>query len=348
MNDINGNDVLILHYINKNSRASELNQKFWKDILYNDNEKSLQKLLEGGYIEYKDDYFTSLNKLKVDELKNILRSEKLKLNENKSELIERIIKTSSLSSYQEYIKKERVITPKGLEVVNNSDFILLMHDMNIGYPCDLYNCYLSNKELNKVDLVIKFVESKNKFEKEIYTYTSNAFRYSQLSEVLIKYNAKNKALYYLLKSCFDYLSDDMLDYSTDTLKSFKEQVKRIDFYTNKIKNLLQANPDLKNNLPTYYQGLTKLYTLHYFTNEEIESLITACYLKNSYGIDAIINRIYKRNKEQGKLKNPREKLNKELELYRQQKEEKLLIENNNKEKKKGFFSSLISFILKEK
>lgn len=31
MKDIIGTDVLILHYINKNSRASELNQNFWKE-----------------------------------------------------------------------------------------------------------------------------------------------------------------------------------------------------------------------------------------------------------------------------------------------------------------------------
>ena len=348
MKDIIGTDVLILHYINKNSRASELNQNFWQEKYYNDNEKSLQRLLEGGYIEYREDCFTSLNKLKVDELKNILQSENLKTTGKKAELIERIINTASLSNYQEYIKKERVITAKGSEIVNSTDFVYLLHDYNIGYPCDVYNCYLSNKELNKVDLVIKFIESKCTFEKEIHEYSNHSFLYSQLAEILIKYNAKDKALYYLLKACFEYLSSYTLDYSTDTLKRFKEYVKRIDFYTNKMKILLEANFDLKDNLTAYYQELTNLYTLHYFTDEEIESLITAFALKNSYGVDSIINRIYKRNKEQGKLKNLYEELDKNLELYRQKKEEKLLLENENKEKKKGFFNSLMNFILKEK
>lgn len=348
MKDIIGTDVLILHYINKNSRASELNQNFWQEKYYNDNEKSLQRLLEGGYIEYREDCFTSLNKLKVDELKKILQLEDLKTTGKKEELIERIINTASLSNYQEYIKKERVITAKGSEIVKSTDFVYLLHDYNIGYPCDVYNCYLSNKELNKVDLVIKFIESKCTFEKEIHEYSNHSFLYSQLAEILIKYNAKDKALYYLLKACFEYLSSYTLDYSTDTLKRFKEYVKRIDFYTNKMKILLEANFDLKNDLTAYYLELTNLYTLHYFTDEEIESLITAFALKNSYGVDSIINRIYKRNKEQGKLKNPYEELDKNLELYRQKKEEKLLLENKNKEKKKGFFNSLMNFILKEK
>lgn len=347
MKDIIGTDVLILHYINKNSRASELNQNFWQEKYYNDNEKSLQRLLEGGYIEYREDCFTSLNKLKVDELKNILQSEDLKTTGKKEELIERIINTASLSNYQEYIKKERVITAKGSEIVNSTDFVYLLHDYNIGYPCDVYNCYLSNKELNKVDLVIKFIESKCTFEKEIHEYSNHSFLYSQLAEILIKYNAKDKALYYLLKACFEYLSSYTLDYSTDTLKRFKEYVKRIDFYTNKMKILLEANFDLKNNLTAYYLELTNLYTLHYFTDEEIESLITAFALKNSYGVDSIINRIYKRNKEQGKIKNTGKELDREIELYRQHKEENLLLENENKIKKKDFFSSLIGFILKE-
>ena len=340
-------DVLILHYINKNSRASELNQNFWQEKYYNDNEKSLQRLLECGYIDYREDCFTSLNKLKVDELKNILQLEDLKTVGKKAELIERIINTASLSNYQEYIKKERVITAKGSEIVNSTDFVYLLHDYNIGYPCDVYNCYLSNKELNKVDLVIKFIESKCTFEKEIHEYSNHSFLYSQLAEILIKYNAKDKALYYLLKACFEYLSSYTLDYSTDTLKRFKEYVKRIDFYTNKMKILLEANFDLKNNLTAYYLELTNLYTLHYFTDEEIESLITAFALKNSYGVDSIINRIYKRNKEQGKIKNTGKELDREIELYRQHKEENLLLENENKIKKKGFFSSLIGFILKE-
>lgn len=347
MKDIIGTDVLILHYINKNSRASELNQNFWKEKYYNDNEKSLQRLLEGGYIEYREDCFTSLNKLKVDELKNILQLEDLKTVGKKAELIERIINTASLSNYQEYIKKERVITAKGSEIVNSTDFVYLLHDYNIGYPCDVYNCYLSNKELNKVDLVIKFIESKCTFEKEIHEYSNHSFLYSQLAEILIKYNAKDKALYYLLKACFEYLSSYTLDYSTDTLKRFKEHVKRIDFYTNKMKILLEANFDLKNNLTAYYLELTNLYTLHYFTDEEIESLITAFALKNSYGVDSIINRIYKRNKEQGKIKNTGKELDREIELYRQHKEDNLLLENENKVNKKGFFSSLIGFILKE-
>lgn len=347
MKDIIGTDVLILHYINKNSRASELNQNFWKEKYYNDNEKSLQRLLEGGYIEYREDCFTSLNKLKVDELKNILQLEDLKTVGKKAELIERIINTASLSNYQEYIKKERVITAKGSEIVNSTDFVYLLHDYNIGYPCDVYNCYLSNKELNKVDLVIKFIESKCTFEKEIHEYSNHSFLYSQLAEILIKYNAKDKALYYLLKACFEYLSSYTLDYSTDTLKRFKEHVKRIDFYTNKMKILLEANFDLKNNLTAYYLELTNLYTLHYFTDEEIESLITAFALKNSYGVDSIINRIYKRNKEQGKIKNTGKELDREIELYRQHKEDNLLLENENKVKKKGIFRALIGFILKE-
>lgn len=324
---INGNDVLILHYINKNSRASELKQPFWTDFLYNDNEKSLQRLLDGGYIEYKKDYFTSLNKLKIDELKEILKKDGLKLTGNKNELIERIINTASIENYQEYIKNVHVITNKGLDVVTTTDFILLLHDMNVGYPIDIYNCYLSNKELNTVDLVIKFIESKATYEKEIDSYSNQAFLYSQLSEILIKYNAKDKALFYLLKACFEYLSSDIISYySTDTLKYFKENIKRIEFYTNKIKILLQANSDLKDKLNGYYSELNKMYILHYFTSEEVESLITVFELKNSYEVDAIINRIYERNEGQGKL---------------------LLEESTEQKEKKGFLKSLTKKLLKK-
>ena len=107
MENLTGNDVLILHYIAKRSKASELNQIFWKNDYFNDNEKSLNKLLDNGYIEMRYDERISLNKLKVEELKEILVRGELKVTGKKNDLIERIIEECDKRYYQRYLELER-------------------------------------------------------------------------------------------------------------------------------------------------------------------------------------------------------------------------------------------------
>ena len=301
MENLTGNDVLILHYIAKRSKASELNQIFWKNDYFNDNEKSLNKLLDNGYIEMRYDERISLNKLKVEELKEILVRGELKVTGKKNDLIERIIEECDKRYYQRYLELERYITDKGEKLLARTKFVLVAHSNNIAYPVDIYNFYLNNQSSDELDLICDFIECKVRFDKETKEISDNSYLYYQLSQVCNIYNNQEKQLYYLLKSCYEFISTDTPYFRLINIKEFKNYVNRLSFHTKDISLLLQSNQDLKENMESYINSLEKTYYNNYFNNNEIKNLIIAFCLKNSYEVDRIIVNIYKRNQAEGKF-----------------------------------------------
>lgn len=301
MENLTGNDVLILHYIAKRSKASELNQTFWKNDYFNDNEKSLNKLLHNGYIEMRYDERISLNKLKVEEIKEILVSCGLKVTGKKNDLIDRVIEECDKKYYQKYLELERYITDKGENLLSRTKFVLVAHSSNIAYPVDIYNFYLKNQNLDELELICDFIECKVNFEKETKEISDQSYLYHQLSHVCNIYNNQKKQLYYLLKSCYEFLSTDTPYFRLINIKEFKNYVNRLSFHTKDISLLLQSNQDLKENMESYINSLEKTYYNNYFNNDEIKKLIIAFCLKNSYEVDRIIVNIYKRNQAEGKF-----------------------------------------------
>lgn len=335
MENLTGNDVLILHYIAKRSKASELNQTFWKNDYFNDNEKSLNKLLDNGYIEIRYDERISLNKLKVEELKEILDRGELKVTGKKNDLIERIIEECDKKYYQRYLELERYITDKGESLLARTKFVLVAHSNNIAYPVDIYNFYLSNQNLDELDLICDFIECKVKFDKETKEISDNSYLYHQLSQVCNIYNNQEKQLYYLLKSCYEFLSSDIPYFCSTSIKEFKNYVNRLSFHTKDISLLLQSNQDLKENMEPYINSLEKTYYNNYFNNDEIKNLIIAFCLKNSYEVNRIIVNIYKRNQAEGKF-------NGSISEEIQQENFRIEFEEDKKEKI-GFMDKIKSF-----
>lgn len=243
MNNLTGNDVLILHYINKNSSASELKQTFWKEYYNNDNEKSIQRLIENDYLELKQDEYISLNRLTLDELKNILRKDNLKLSGKKSELIERIIKESSKENYQDYLQLERCITDKGKELINNTGFILVMHDfrtLTSPTPNVLYRFYLDNKEYSEIDMLSKYIDSSNSEPFELY----------QFSEVCSHYNDTYKEQFYKVKALYKFITTFDMFYPYETFDYFTDKVF---FYLKDIKKDKNLN-NITNELMLLFEG----------------------------------------------------------------------------------------------
>lgn len=335
MENLTGNDVLILHYIAKRSKASELNQTFWKNDYFNDNEKSLNKLFNNGYLEMRYDERISLNKLKVEELKEILVKGELKATGRKNDLIERIIEECDKKYYQKYLELERYITDKGESLLARTKFVLVTHSNNIAYPVDIYNFYLGNQNLDELDLICDFIECKVKFDKETKEISENSYLYHQLSQVCNIYNNQKKQLYYLLKSCYEFLSSDIPYFCSTSIKEFKNYVNRLNFHTKEISLLLQSNQDLKENMESYINSLEKTYYNNYFNNDEIKNLIIAFCLKNSYEVDRIIVNIYKRNQAERKF-------NGSISEETQQENFRIEFEEDKKEKI-GFIEKIKSF-----
>ncbi|PMC53329.1 hypothetical protein CJ218_00385 [Gemella sanguinis] len=243
----------------------------------------------------------SLNKLKVEELKEILVRGELKVTGKKNDLIERIIEECDKRYYQRYLELERYITDKGEKLLARTKFVLVAHSNNIAYPVDIYNFYLNNQSSDELDLICDFIECKVRFDKETKEISDNSYLYYQLSQVCNIYNNQEKQLYYLLKSCYEFISTDTPYFRLINIKEFKNYVNRLSFHTKDISLLLQSNQDLKENMESYINSLEKTYYNNYFNNDEIKNLIIAFCLKNSYEVDRIIVNIYKRNQAEGKF-----------------------------------------------
>lgn len=90
-------------------------------------EISIEKLLENNFLRHSTPY-ESLNSLKVNELKTILKDNSLKVSGKKSELINRIKENISEKSVKEYIKEPSlIITDRGKRVFEEYYYIVPAH-----------------------------------------------------------------------------------------------------------------------------------------------------------------------------------------------------------------------------
>ena len=161
--------------------------------------------------------------------------------------------------------------------------------------------------------------------------------YHKLSQVSNIYNNQDKQLYYLLKSCYEFLSSDIPYFCSTSIKEFKNYVNRLSFHTKDISLLLQSNQDLKESMESYINSLEKTYYNNYFNNNEIKNLIIAFCLKNSYEVDRIIVNIYKRNRAEGKFNCS---ISEEVQLENSRIEFK-----DNKEEKISFIGKIKSWFI---
>src|SRR5699024_9640108 len=89
-----------LFFVEGKSEKDALNQKFWSTKYGYSKDGLLKDLKKLKLIEFGFDINSSLDNLKVNDLKDILRKNNLKLSGNKKDLIDRIIEHSSLIAYK--------------------------------------------------------------------------------------------------------------------------------------------------------------------------------------------------------------------------------------------------------
>lgn len=119
--DIDVYDILILHLNNKREVGKEITKHHILIEKQIDTMSHIKYLLEHNILSIKCDFTHSLDYLRVNELKSILKENKLKISGNKPELIERI---------KENIKEENVNLPEvyiatntGIKLIENTKYI---------------------------------------------------------------------------------------------------------------------------------------------------------------------------------------------------------------------------------
>lgn len=173
---------LALFFVEDKAEEGVLNQKFWstnygysKNTLIND----LKKL---SLIKFGFDIDTSLNNLKVNELKEILKDNNLKQSGNKPALIERIAENASTIKFNSF-PSVIILTDKGKEVKDSSNHILFFHknfhDFDIFTADQLSK---KNPSLSSHDVILKYINTE--MQKDL-----NDKRYSSAS--ILSYNLAN-------------------------------------------------------------------------------------------------------------------------------------------------------------
>lgn len=200
MESIGAVHKLALFYIEKMEVGEEFKQKFWKDIYgYNENEIILE-LMKRDLITEGFDLNSSLNNMKIPEIKEILRHNDLKVSGNKGELIERIQKNADLIDLSN-LPKFYILTEKGKDVKSHSGYIQYFHK-NI-HDIDIFkvdNFYKKYPSLTSDELIEKVLIDKEKDNLKKKEYFSASYYSDQLAYFYSEKNCYEKGISQILFS----------------------------------------------------------------------------------------------------------------------------------------------------
>lgn len=203
--ELNGADVLVLHYINGRTEDYKLDQQFWKYQYNTEPNNSLNKLLKMRLIELKLDYYSALKSLTIEDLKNILESLGKSKTGKKTLLIERIIDTPDFENdVTIHVPRIWKVTPKGQALLNSTDFILYTHRNLLSYtnPIEIYDYYMRNKTLSSKEILVNQMLRITEFaEKSTVIDSGLSMHYLAISQIYKVYGDIHNQIKYLAKSC---------------------------------------------------------------------------------------------------------------------------------------------------
>lgn len=154
-------DVLYMHYITDRTTEEVDTYDFWVRQYDRNPVQLLRHLLDEGVIYEDDSLHVTLWKLRVFELKIILKSAGLKVSGNKPSLVERIILNEEDIDFTSVPLKNVYKVNAGHEdFYHQTHFIDFFHfNGNIDLH-EVYDFYLSHDHLANHDIAIKFLEKK--------------------------------------------------------------------------------------------------------------------------------------------------------------------------------------------
>lgn len=294
MGNLKGIDILVLHYLNYNSSASDLHQLFWKDRYFVNPKDSLIILNSLDLFEYKKDAVISLNKLTLPELKDILRNNTLKLTGKKQDLISRIINEAESITYSTHITETIVVTDLGKELLSKFQFILDIHKFLPEYsnPNAEYMYYLNNPELSSLELICSYIENDMQLNNG-YGLGYSPFTLHKLAKLCIKEDAYVKAIDYLIEACYESIHYDevrSLFWNKFDYDYFKSRVSIPPVFIETLSLLLSTQSET---LPYFdTRRINYKYTDEFFSKSDVSDLIINYINKDLQKIDTILFKYY--------------------------------------------------------
>lgn len=163
-------ELLVIHLVQNKIKGSVLDQSFWYQIYSTDPLIILNDLIEDGIIIESNDLHIGLAKLKIPDLKEILKKGNQKVSGNKKELINRIIE-NNISLNDVYIPTVYIISKEYEQIYYNTGFItdfIYSDSVTLNEACKYYYMHpdLSELEIKTGILISKFKELKSNNDSE--------------------------------------------------------------------------------------------------------------------------------------------------------------------------------------
>ncbi|MBQ4123572.1 SAP domain-containing protein [bacterium] len=265
--NIQPNEILFLEYLDGLSYTQNL-PDYWKFTYGIEPNKTSEKLLNAGLIEYKINIEKTLKKLTIPQLKDILRENNLELTGKKQDLIFRILGNIDIDTLEKkFPEKIFSLTDSGIQLINNNYLFILNKKNNYGFTnlqiANIYAKYPNEKNENLVKLIlidsIKTLPTEKK-------WSDYEMRISQLAKYYFQLDEYIEALQYYIISfklkLFNFYNDNYLGNLSGIFFHYT--------FIKELKSIVSITKDFDFDIYNYMQNetFTTKIPFKYFDNSE--------------------------------------------------------------------------------
>lgn len=258
MQQLTDGEVLERVFLLKHREILEKNDYYynWREFYKSSPSKIKKSCMEQGY--YRDaDSQEILSKLKVSDLKEILKENDLKVSGKKDELIERVTGVLSQEEIKEkYMDKPfYVLSELGKSIAEEYSYLGIYEDYFRSEDTTVFEYYKkmleTRNELESVKSIL--LEQASKY-KRTGKYSYLKFRYLKLSDLNKKYEDYEESLNYLLKAIYIEFSGlgNNLDYYPESPSIYFNNIDKIE------QAMEELDMDNKGLETLYYEAIVDL------------------------------------------------------------------------------------------
>ncbi len=202
-------DAFLLSLCDGALKSNPITSKQWLDEIGTDYLQRIEWFLQNGYLTYCEPS-ESLNKMKVSDLKNILKRHNEVVTGKKDDLIKRIVKEIPTDNYIESLEKVYKVTDLGRKEIEDKSVYIDNKKFGFGFLNDeievAENLYKQKPDYDVNEIMTYLINTKlNKLSAEKnFGFLRN--EYYRLNVYYLKKGYKEKALEELLKTLYIDLS----------------------------------------------------------------------------------------------------------------------------------------------
>lgn len=305
--ELNPEEILMLDSKNGSSADDDYYPGFW-NYQYNINPKEVfVSLVRRGFFEETKSLDNTLNSKTVDELKDILRKNRLKLSGKKSVLIDRILNEmpqNTLANIE--LKSVYKLSLIGQELINKNEHIIYFH-RNSEYDISIYQAHdfkMKHTHYSPSDIAFHLLNQQS--EEYLTRGDWGLYRNARLNlaRVALTENEFEATLNFLFEVCFLDLSGLSNNFSMEFIDIYEKyffpyEKSNHTIAPGVIKLLIKTKVKLKLNDNELLESLSTMLKkshlpFHLFTKEEVSNIVLAEINNNKSEVSDIYKRAEQR------------------------------------------------------